>query len=442
MIRMPNAAMKTRDIEAMAPPGWGRHFTTSRPLRHTDPGFNLSEKCDASAPFPGESRPRRTILATRGDSTAARERNHQKCSVKSPILRCAARARPVHFRLVMRKRLLFGIWAASVLNALGAAASTPDGAIFTTRPDGSRALYNIFLFKPDVYLDGGPGDGAPSAVSGLPDGRYVFQVTDSSGKILLSIDQARCREFDVAGGFITGAAPAGGCEHATAVDRDHGTLGAKSLQICGGGVNPLAPTACFLDAPNPGDEYKVWVTLEADYLDGCALLGRSTGLNDVDCGTGNKGNTHGFLPRLSKTDNFKIGGTPREITTVFHAADRTTVDGLRVTWTDPVGASNNKYSFEDPALDVHHEAHVENVEIGTHQITLTNQPGCTIDEVYVGGKRQPKGGTQTVSIAIRPKWAGWSGAVFVDVYCRNPRSAPHRVVRRGFLDRLIRFASS
>ena len=44
----------------------------------------------------------------------------------------------------------------------------------------------------------------PQTAAGLDDGTYVFQVTDPSGKALLSTDPARCRQFTVAGGVITG----------------------------------------------------------------------------------------------------------------------------------------------------------------------------------------------------------------------------------------------
>jgi hypothetical protein len=65
-------------------------------------------------------------------------------------------------------------------------AHAPSGAIFTTKADGSEVNYNIYDAKEDVYLDGGPGPGAPQHAAGLDDGVYVFQVTDPSGKVLLS----------------------------------------------------------------------------------------------------------------------------------------------------------------------------------------------------------------------------------------------------------------
>jgi hypothetical protein len=81
-----------------------------------------------------------------------------------------------------------------------ARAHAPSGAIFTTLADGSEVNYNIYPNKEAVYLDGGPGPGAPQTAAGLDDGTYVFQVTDPSGKTLLSTDAAICRQFTVAGG--------------------------------------------------------------------------------------------------------------------------------------------------------------------------------------------------------------------------------------------------
>ena len=148
------------------------------------------------------------------------------------------------------------------------------GAIFTTLPDGSAVNHNIYRAKVDVYLDGGPSGGSPSNAAALAEGDYYFQVTDPSGKVLLSTDDITCRRFHVnADGVIS--AVVGPCAHATGVDQDYASLGALTVQ--------LMP---YADTPNPGGEYKVWAT----------PVGRYTG----------SGHFHGFLPSDSKTDNFKI----------------------------------------------------------------------------------------------------------------------------------------
>jgi hypothetical protein len=102
------------------------------------------------------------------------------------------------------------------LGVSSARASAPSGAIFTTVADGSEVNFNIYPSKDAVYLDGGPGPGAPQTAAGLDDGVYVFQVTDPSGKTLLSTDAAQCRQFTVTNGIITSTAPSpSGCAHIT-----------------------------------------------------------------------------------------------------------------------------------------------------------------------------------------------------------------------------------
>src|SRR6476659_6824945 len=98
-----------------------------------------------------------------------------------------------------------------------------SGAIFTTTADGSRVNANIYAAKEDVYLDGGPGQNAPAKAAGLPEGDYYFQVTDPSGKTLLSLDPVECRSFHVSADGVIVAANRGpgGCEHLTGIDQDH-----------------------------------------------------------------------------------------------------------------------------------------------------------------------------------------------------------------------------
>ncbi len=161
------------------------------------------------------------------------------------------------------------------------------GAIFTTTPDGSIVNENVrYQSKLEVYLDGGPGPNAPQTAAGLPDGDYYFQVTDPSGKVLLSMDPAKCREVHVSGGVITAlnsigriyvdgkntvpcsiqdpptppydpkavngvAGPSG--RHDTNQDIDHGPPAI---------VVQLMP---FFDTPNPGGVYKAWMIPVAAY---------------------------------------------------------------------------------------------------------------------------------------------------------------------------------
>ncbi len=272
-----------------------------------------------------------------------------------------------------------------------------SGAIFTTIFDGSEVNFNIYAAKEDVYLDGGPGPGAPQGAAGLDDGVYVFMVTDPSGKALLSTDAAGCRLFRVTSGIITQTVPPppNGCGHVTGTDVDHGAL---TIQ--------LMP---YLDTPNNGGEYKVWATYLEDYV--C-----NADLSIVDCGSKKGSFVHGFYPRHSKTDNYKVRGSIREIDTRFHGPDGSLLDGLGVLWTDTLGASNQKWSYLNVALNVNHEAHVEAVEDGAHQITIANQAGCFVGDVFVNGKRLPKSGPQTVTVKAPASFFG--DTVFIDVWCQ------------------------
>jgi hypothetical protein len=290
--------------------------------------------------------------------------------------------------------------AAAVVPVLPASADAPSGAIFTTLPDGSEVNFNIYSSKDDVYLDGGPGPGAPQTAAGLDDGTYVFQVTDPPGKNLLSTDIAACRQFTVVGGVINGVVPAGGCEHLTGLDIDHG---ATTVQ--------LMP---YLDTTNNGGEYKAWATSLADFMAGCAALGKPDGLAVVDCGqTG--GNRHGFVGSDSKTDNFKVGAeVPQEIDTRFYDSSGDIMDGMAITWIDTHGASNRKWSYWAPQLQIFHEAHVENVEQGVHTIAIGNQAGCTVQSVSMGGKTVANGPT---SVAVRVSGTSKTFTTFIDVSC-------------------------
>lgn len=289
----------------------------------------------------------------------------------------------------------------SVIGGSSSSAHAPSGAIFTTLPDGSQVNFNIYSSKDDVYLDGGPGSGAPQTAAGLDDGTYVFQITDPSGKTLLSTDEARCRQFTVSDGVIDGVV-ATGCEHVTGFDVDWGAVTVQMMP--------------YDDTPNNGGEYKAWVTEVGDFIAGCAALGEPDGLNAVDCGN-RGGNRHGFVPSHSKTDNFKVGPeVPVEIDTRF--TDESTgeyIDGLMVTWTDTHGATNVKWSEWMPHLSVFHEAHVEAVERGTHQITIIDQPGCEVHDVWVDGELTGQTGPQTVDVRIKNTKKELT--VFIDVDC-------------------------
>ncbi len=80
-----------------------------------------------------------------------------------------------------------------------------------------------------------------------------------------------------------------------------------------------------------------------------------------------------------------------------------------------LGASNIKWFEWLPQNFVFHEAHVEAVERGVHVITIANQPGCEVHEVYLDGDLLPETGPQTVAVRIRNTKK--ETTVFIDVDC-------------------------
>lgn len=164
---------------------------------------------------------------------------------------------------------------------LFSAAGGVSGAIYTTDKGATIVNGNVqYGFATDVYVSGGPQN---TKASGLPDGTYYFQVTDPSGAVLLSTDNAACRQLTVAGGRVSGAAgPA--CKHA------NGSLnfanGVTAVQ--------LAP---FATTDNSGGVYKAWMIPTANATvsatDPKVLI---------------------FDNSSAKTDNFKVNGvTPTGI---------------------------------------------------------------------------------------------------------------------------------
>jgi hypothetical protein len=155
------------------------------------------------------------------------------------------------------------------------------GAIFTTNSTGAVVNGNIYDLREDVYLNGGPQN---LNSAGLPDGYYFFQVTDPSGSVLLSSDDAVCRQLRVAGGVVAGAG--------------YDSFVSGCLHLPNGAFNPangstpvrLSP---FDFTPNAGGEYKVWLIAQTS----------STTIDPTDS------KRLEFSPSDSKTDNFKVRAT-------------------------------------------------------------------------------------------------------------------------------------
>jgi len=123
------------------------------------------------------------------------------------------------------------------------AATSFSGAIFTTNQPGSTVNENIYQGAQDVYVNGGPNN---TSSHGLPPNEvFYFEVTDPSGKVLLSSDPVNCRQvLTNAEGRVFGAYAGDGCVHEVGhVDSSNGSLSVK-----------LWP---FNRTPNVGSEYKV-----------------------------------------------------------------------------------------------------------------------------------------------------------------------------------------
>ncbi len=181
-----------------------------------------------------------------------------------------------------------GLLGAALIAPAGAAAAPLPGAIWTSLSNGQTVNQNRYDNKADVYLNGGPQN---CGNNGLEDGDYYFQVTDPSGKTLLSTDAIKFRQIKVVSGVISGtsglgnhAVGAGGCDDA------------KPVQ--------LIP---YDDTPNNGDEYSVDMAPAAE-VEACdGFNADSTSLNFLkDCKVS------------SKNDNFKVGETTTTTTTTRH----------------------------------------------------------------------------------------------------------------------------
>jgi hypothetical protein len=292
----------------------------------------------------------------------------------------------------MRKITPIVVLSLLVLGVFAAEAAPPlPGAIFTTTVDGTIVNENVhYQAKEDVYLDGGPGPNAPPTAAGLPEGDYYFQVTDPSGKDLLSSDHISCRKIHVnANGVIDKVYPGTNyeyqngkdagwvqvpCLHAQGVDVDHSELGAITVQ--------LFP---YDDTPNNGGVYKAWVTRVEDYAGNPNYV--PTDKKDAVNGENYEpASFHGFIPAKSKTDNYKVEKkgppfiTPEITVRKFHDKNlngiqdegEEDISGWAVDFTDPLALSDTLY---------------------TPDTVLAAEPG---DYVFV--EATPAGTLQTVSI--------------------------------------------
>lgn len=148
------------------------------------------------------------------------------------------------------------------------AAQTPGSAFIVNR-FAEHSDSNAFVRKDGAYLAGGPGLACTGA--GLPDGLYVFGITDPAGTVSLTNDALIERTVRVLGGLVV--------EYfgTTRISTDTGPCGSLMVR--------LVP---FDSTPFASSEYKLWLTPLADF---------------------GAGGVFGFDPAFSKSDNFRVVST-------------------------------------------------------------------------------------------------------------------------------------
>ncbi len=269
------------------------------------------------------------------------------------------------------------IWLIVAVLATGSSAFA--GAIFTNNSDGSIVNGNIYDSCDEVYLSGGPPPNAPASAAGLPDGVYVFQVTDPPGKELLSKDIARKRRFRVEGGIIVEYL---GTTHLTGASIDH-----DAISIC------LWP---FKATPNSGGVHKAWATpLEAFLAAGGDL--DKIKQKDTD-------GVFGFVHSESKTDNFKCDkGPPPPIIRVKKFEDLNAdgdwdagepqIAGWEIIVTDPLGMVNTYYTLANAPVEF------IAVPAGSWLVTEEIPEGWFQTAAYLDGVPQSVSPTVSVTVA-------------------------------------------
>ena len=234
---------------------------------------------------------------------------------------------------------------------------------------------NIYAAKQDVYLNGGPGINAPHDAAGLPAGTYSFQVTDPSGKTLLSTDAVACRQFTVdASGVIQSVAPSGGmrpCRPAPRRGRGH--------------HRPALPV------PRHAEQRR--------RVQGVGVADRAARLH---------GSRQQELLRASRAssktrklqDAFEARSLSRSTPASPVTARASTSTGLPPPGPHRAATSSTRNrALESWAFD---EAHVEAAEQGNDKIMVTVQPGCTIDDVHAAGRTyRPVNGSVTVPVSAK-----------------------------------------
>lgn len=260
--------------------------------------------------------------------------------------------------------------------SLGAALWAParadddNGAIFTATLDGNPVRHQVYDSKCAVYLATGPDRHAWGRAKGLRRGEYYFQVTDPSGKQLLSTDPVANRRFKVVQGVIVSHSGT----HPTGIDQDHWKLKAITVGL----ANANCPTD-YLDTQNQRGAYKVWITPVDEFRGDPAQV-------DNQC---RKRCFHGFLPSESKTAVFRVEPaapsppgaclTIRKEFAAAEGADFVPFAGWEMTVADPLGTTN-VYDTDENG-----EVQVCDLVDGVYVIREESRPNIGVAGLWVNG---------------------------------------------------------
>ena len=142
------------------------------------------------------------------------------------------------------------------------AAAPMPGAIWTTDSTGTVVNQNIYDYKTDVYLNGGPkSSGSP----GLPDGYYYVKVTAPNGQIL-------------------GSSVGGSYGAVTTVQVINGRfIQIYQLWTIVRSASSEFENQGYNDTPNPGNEYKVWLSQDPDFANSSSKTDNFKVLHECPC---------------------------------------------------------------------------------------------------------------------------------------------------------------
>ncbi len=187
---------------------------------------------------------------------------------------------------------------------------------FTTSPDGQPKREGHFARPIDAYFH--------IVGEQATDGDYVFQVTDPSGRRLLSSDPAECRivriesahiialRQPVGGGQLADRSSSDGCNTQELPDGAAGGAGHHDTNsdLFGGPPALAVQLMPFVPSPNPGGVHKLWLTPWDDYL---ANGGNPLAPPAPHCASNQPNCSPWYLPdagfrpsRSTRTKNFKV----------------------------------------------------------------------------------------------------------------------------------------